>query len=339
MVYVSAPGLACAVGLDAEAACAAIRAGIAQFEELPYRDNVGEPVIGAMVPGVDPGLSRARRLLELLALALQDTLARVPSLPLESIPLIVCLAEPDRPGGGGGLGRHVVGAVEERMGVSFHPDYSGAVVKGNTSGFRALRVARRLMQEGDIQACLICAADSFINARSLHWLDRHWRLKTEENSDGVIPGEAAAALLVTPEPAGSALRIRGVGFATEPAPVLSEEPMLGLGLTEAARKALVEARLNIADTSFRLSDVTGEHYGFKEQALAIARLMRSDAGEYPIWHVADCIGDTGAVAGLCQLVLAQQAFEKGFAPGPRAIGFAGATSGGRAAVVVEHADG
>lgn len=337
-MYVSAPGLACPVGLDAESACAAIRAGIAQFEDLPYLDNAGEPVIGAMVPGIDPGLSRARRLLEILVLALQDTLAKVPSLPLDSIPLIVCLAEPDRPGGGGELGRHVIGAVEKRMGVGFHPDYSGAVVKGNTAGFRALRVARRLMQEGDIRACLICAADSFINARSLLWLDQHWRLKTEENSDGVIPGEAAAAMLVTPEPTGSALRLRGVGFATEPAHVLSEEPLLGLGLTEAVRRALAEARLNIADTSFRLSDVTGEHYGFKELALAIARLMRSEADEYPIWHVADCIGDTGAVAGLCQLVLAHQAFAKGFAPGSRAIGFASAASGGRAAVVVEGAN-
>lgn len=337
-MYITAPGLVCSVGLNAEAACAAMRAGIAGFDELPYRDNSGEPIIGAMVPGLDPELSRMDRLVEMLAMALTDTLSNAPDLPLETVPLIVCLAEPDRPGGGAPYAADMIAAVEERLDLSFHPTLSGAIAQGHVSGFVALDHARTLIENQDVDQCLICGVDSYINASALNWLDRHWRLKTEENSDGVIPGEASAAILVMYETAKSASRVRGIGFATEPAHILSDEPLLGLGLATSARNALAAAELDIADTSFRLSDVTGEHYGFKEQALAIARLMRTDAGEFPIWHLADCIGDTSAAAGLCQLAMTHQAFAKGFAPGPRAIGFTSSDLGARSAVVVEAAN-
>lgn len=336
-MYVSAPGLVCPVGLDAQSACAAMRAGIARFEELPYRDNTGEPVIGAVVPGLDPDLPRAHRLLELLALALQETLDRVQSLPFESIPLIVCLAEPNRPGGGGQLARKFVGAIERKLGVSFHPDYSGVVVKGHTAGFRALRVARRLMREGDIQACLICAVDSYINASSLNWLDTHWRLKTEENSDGVIPGEGAAAMLVTPAATEKAVKVCGLGFGHEKAAILTEEPMLGLGMTEAVTVALTESRHQMHEFDFRMSDVAGESYGFREQALVLARVMRARRDEFPIWHCSDSIGDIGAAAGICQMVILADAFANSYAPGPRAICSTSSVPGHRAVCVVEKA--
>lgn len=336
-MYVSSPGLVCPVGLDAESACAALRAGIAQFEELPYRDNSGEPVIGATVPGMAPDLPRSHRLLELLAPALQETIGKVPSLPWQSIPLIVCLAEPGRPGGCGHLARDFVGAIERKIGVSFHPDCSGVIVKGHTGGFRALRVARRLFQEGDILACLICGVDSYINATSLNWLDAHWRLKTEENSDGVVPGECAAAMLVTPTATEQAVKVRGLGFAQEKAVVLNEEPLLGLGMTEAVRIALTEAALTIHDFDFRVSDVTGESYGFRELSLALARFEREYREEFPIWHAAEAIGDTGAAAGLFQIAMAHGGTVGGYAPGDRALCHSAAIGGDRAVAALQRA--
>ena len=57
--------MVCSVGLNAASACAAMRAGIANFVELPYHDNQGEPIIGAPVPGIPFDLKRTERLVEL----------------------------------------------------------------------------------------------------------------------------------------------------------------------------------------------------------------------------------------------------------------------------------
>ena len=71
-MYLASTGLLSPIGLDAEATCAAMRAGIAAFAELPYRDNSGDAVVGASVPGLDPKLNREDRLVELLAPVLDE---------------------------------------------------------------------------------------------------------------------------------------------------------------------------------------------------------------------------------------------------------------------------
>src|SRR5437016_14574140 len=100
---------------------------------------------------------------------------------------------------------------------------------------------------------------------------------------------------------------------------MSEEPFLGLGLAEATRLALAEAAQPLHQMDFRLSDVTGESYGFKEQALLLSRVMRGRRAEFPIWHCSDAIGDTGAAAGVCHRVRAFEAFVKCYAPVDRAV--------------------
>jgi 3-oxoacyl-[acyl-carrier-protein] synthase I len=340
-MFVISTGMACSVGLSAIAACAAMRAGIAKFDELPYRDNQGEPIIGAVVPGLEPDLRLGRRLTEILALALVDCLGERPPIPTANIPLLVGLAEEGRPGGGASLADTLLVGVQAILEQTFHPTLSRAIPNGHTAGLEALRFARELLQNSDVPACLVCGVDSFINARSLLWLDQKWRLKRKTNSNGVIPGEAAGAVLVqrAPPKSGAAMHVAGLGFAMENVHILSEEPFLGLGLAEATRNALGETALPLHEMDFRLSDVTGESYGFKEQALLLARLMRGRRNEFPIWHCADSIGDTGAAAGVCHLVRAFEAFSKGYAPGKNAIGFASNVGGKRAAVILQgHSD-
>lgn len=117
------------------------------------------------------------------------------------------------------------------------------------------------------------------------------------------PGEAAAAIYVNRPPATTQTQVQvtGLGFGQEKATISSEEPLLGLGLTAAARAALAEAGLQLHEMDFRPSDATGEAYGCKEQALLVARLHRVWKPEVPHWHCADSIGDCGAAAGVCQL--------------------------------------
>lgn len=336
-MYITKTGMVCAVGLSAAAACAAMRAGISRFVELPYRDNQGEPIMGAVVPGASLSLKPKERLVQLLAMAIADCLRGEPAEPLDRIPLLVAFAEPDRPGGETGLALTIIQQVQERLDIQFHPTSSRVFPSGHTAGFEALRGARHLIQHTGVSACLICGVDSFINAATLLWLDQHDRLKTPANRDGVIPGEAAAAVLIRAKPlAASRTEVIGIGFGKEQAAILSEEPLLGRGLTDAARGALTEAKLGLHEIDVRLSDVTGELYGFKELPLIEGRLMRVVRKEaQPLWHWAEAIGDSGAAAGIAQLILAEQAFQKGYAPGQRAICFASSVPGDRAAVVLQ----
>ena len=146
------------------------------------------------------------------------------------------LAEKGRPGGGPDLADSIVKQTQEALSVRFHPQHSRAFATGHTAGFEALRVAPELLEGGTIAACVVCGVDSLVNAVTLLWLERHFRLKTPANRDGVIPGEAAAAVLVqkTATP-GTVTEVIGLGFGKEEAHILSEEPLLGLGLAEAAR--------------------------------------------------------------------------------------------------------
>jgi 3-oxoacyl-[acyl-carrier-protein] synthase-1 len=313
-----------------------MRSGMAKFDELPYYHRDGEIVVGATVPGLTTDFEDSDRLAELLSLSLADCLKQAPAEPLEAIPLLVGLSEPGRPGGATDLAGSIINQVETSLKVRFHPTLSRAIPKGHTAGFEGLRVARELFANPSVRACLVAGVDSFVNADSLHWLEKSWRLKTEDNPDGCIPGEAAAAVLARPQSGHltTVTKIAGLGFAHEKASVNSDEPLLGLGLTEAGRVALQEAGLCMRDIDFRLSDVTGESYGFKEQALTFGRLLQGRVEAMDLWHCADAMGDTGAAAGICQLVVAFYAYTKGYAPGNRALAFSSAVAGDRAAAVL-----
>lgn len=336
-MFIESTGMVCSVGLTAKSACAAMRAGIANFQELPYLDNDGEPIIGAMVPGLPPDMKRGERLGELLAMAVADCLKDSAIQSLENIPILVGLAEPDRPGGGAGLVDKIFARMNEKLGLRFHPQLSRTITAGHTSGFEGLRIARELFKNSEVSACLVCGVDSYINASSLLWLDQHQRLKTEENSDGVIPGEGAAAVLVTKQlnpRGGEHIEVTGLGFAVEKATPLNEEPMLGLGLAQAARSAMDETGLQYHQIDLRISDVTGESYGFREQALVEGRLLRVRKEEMPIWHCTDSCGDIGAAVGLSELVIAFHAIKKNYVPGVPVICFTSAVFGNRAVAII-----
>jgi 3-oxoacyl-[acyl-carrier-protein] synthase-1 len=337
-MFVTATGMVCAVGTTAASACAAMRAGIAGFTELPYHDNQGEPIIGAMVADLPLDLKRGARLIEMLSMALVDCLGKKPTWPLEQIPLLVGIGRPERPGVPAKLSQTIVKDVQAKLGWKFHPTCSQAIAKEHTAGFEGLRLAREFVNNEKIPACVVCGVDSYINASSLLWLDRHRRLKTPENRDGAIPGEAAAVVVVEKKTNPRAvIEVVGLGFGEEKAHVLNDEPLLGLGLTQAVRTALGEAKIGLHEVDCRLSDVTGELYGFKELPLLEGRLMRVvRKQEQPIWHWSQAIGDTGAAAGVAELVLANAAVHKKYAPGDRFLGMASAVPGERGAAVIRR---
>lgn len=146
-------------------------------------------------------------------------------------------------------------------------------------------------------------------------------------------GEGAGALLVSKLTGRRGMLLQGFGFAVEHAHIDSEEPLRGDGLTAAIKAALTHANEELHDMNYRVSDLSGEQYYFKEASLALNRTLRKRKGEFELWHPAESIGETGATAAVACFAINHLAALKGYAPGPRAILHFSTDQGERAAVV------
>jgi 3-oxoacyl-[acyl-carrier-protein] synthase-1 len=342
-------GMVTPVGLSAPAACAAMRAGISRLQELPVINVLRQPVIGAYVPTFAP--AGETRLVRLLTPAVRECIALLDRKELASIPLLVGVSEPDRPDWPRDLEKHLIGRVSRRLRVRFHPEHSRVISEGRASVLSALGEARRLMKSGAATRCIVSGVDSLIHSDCRGWLYRNQRLKLIENPDGLHPGEAAAALEITlagrekydalrasAEPDQEPeVHIVGLGFGDEKSTVLSGEPNLADGLVRAVKDALAEARLDLGELDFRLSDVNGEQYYFRETINTMIRILRVHKEGFPIWHCADSIGDVGAAAGAVLLAMATAALRGGYAPGTKAICQTSSDYGRRAASVIRAA--
>jgi 3-oxoacyl-[acyl-carrier-protein] synthase I len=329
---ITAAGLACPLGLSLPAACAAMDASLCSIQELPYKDDVGEPLRGAVVPALPTDLPAAERLAELGACALTDCLARASARDWARVPLVVCTRSPEE-APAGTLDNSVLAQLEAQVGTSFHPKRSRVVESGAAGTAAVMRSIRPMLSSGQLGACLLLAIDSWSNARSLAWLLEQERLMTSESSDGVLTGEAAACVLLEEwAPAGTA--VLGLGEAAEAATILSREPLLGLGLATAMKQALAEARIDMSEIDVRYCNASGESYNFREQVLALGRLLRKRREDMPLVTLTPFIGETGVAAQAAALAYLHHAFQDGGCKHRTALSTASAVGGGRSAIVL-----
>jgi 3-oxoacyl-[acyl-carrier-protein] synthase-1 len=263
-------------------------------------------------------------------LAIRECLADVPREEWSRLPLLLCVAEAERPGRLEGLDDELFAEIEQSLGAQF-AENSSVVAQGRVAAFVALLRARAIIGTRSAQRVLIVATDSLVTWPTLSVHERNRRLLTPDNSNGFIPGEGAGAVLVGAGQGG--LQCVGIGSATEAAHIDSEEPLRGEGLTQAIRHALGEAGCAMHDVDFRITDISGEQYYFKEAALALGRLLRVRKQEFDLWHPAECVGETGAVAGATAIAVAEAACRKRYARGSTILLHAANDSGHRVATV------
>jgi 3-oxoacyl-[acyl-carrier-protein] synthase-1 len=116
--------------------------------------------------------------------------------------------------------------------------------------------------------------------------------------------------------------------------VESDEPLRADGLVAAMRAALADAARTFEDVHYRIADISGEQYAFREAALAIGRAIRKVKPRFDLWHPAESIGEAGAAAGPAILAVAQAAAKKQYAPGPGVLCHVGNDDGERAVLVL-----
>jgi len=307
-------GMVTGVGLTSSATCAAMRAAISNFTETEFINRAGEWVIGCPVP-FNPPWRGVTKLANMVAPAIRECLAHAGGIQPTGIPLLLCVAEKDRPGRLNGLDDRLFEEIERLLAVRFHPR-SQVISRGRVGGAVALEMVRTLIHQERLPLGLVAGVDSFLVGRTLAAYEEKQRLLTRANSNGFIPGEAGAAVLLAPPsdlPRAQLLCV-AIGFGREYATVESGEPLRADGLVEAFRALYRDGGVTLEDADYRCTDSNGEQYGFRQDRLAIRRTLRKLKDRFDHWHPADCIGEVGAAVGPCVLGLALSAARMGYAP-------------------------
>jgi 3-oxoacyl-[acyl-carrier-protein] synthase-1 len=249
-------------------------------------------------------------------------------------PLLLCLAEIDRPGRSVPDDQTFFTELEDDLGARFH-EQSRIISRGHVSVAEAIHHARTLLTDSKIQHVLVAGVDTLMSAMTLRHLEERHRLLTSVNSDGFIPGDAGAAFLLERAGASQAAQLvcRGVGFGVEEAHIDSEKPLRADALTTAIQAALHDAECSESALKFKIVDAAGSQYYFKEASVAFSRIDRTKRTEFDIWHPADCVGEVGAAIGPIMIGVLKAAFEKGYAKGDDVLMHVGNDDGKRAALI------
>jgi len=293
---VASSGICCPVGNYTAAVSAAIRGRLNHFQPSRFVDDTGSRVKLAMLHDV-PVWGQAR-LQYMYRLAMTECLAGLALSDEQSLPPII-----------------LIGAERER-GVRFHrdmvhlltsnrpeEDYDPRTILGclGKAGITNALIGASQMFAGASPPAyvIIVGVDSFLDGASItHFLEQE-RILCSSNPDGFIPGEAAAAIALTPTQSPEpALWVEGVGTAHESANLLdTTTPLRAIGLTQALRTAIQSSDCNVGDFLFHASAISGEQWYFKEAGLAMDRVMTEKMAKFPHRTVAQSVGEIGAAFG------------------------------------------
>ena len=321
-------GMCCSVGLSGPQARAAIRVGINRFTESSYLDEAFEPIVFAQ-PAIED-LRGPARLAKMLDLTITEALGPAPA----SATALWLLTPPHE-----WLGTH---ARTREACVEVCTSHIGDDARVHLSPGSAATLAEILvaveaeLTAGHIQRALVCAVDSLLNPQAINHYLRRQRLAASGITDGFIPSEGAASILLTLDDGStSGVVVTGVGSARASAAITDDRVQTGDGLVAATREALGVTKRKMSELSFQLLNLSGESYFFGESALALARALDRRVPNFPLLHLTDSIGHTGVAAGVLALAHLAGAMPKAHTPGPLGIVQLVADDTARGAIVLE----
>lgn len=335
-IAIRASGLVTSVGFNARSTLAAMRARLRNVYEVGLWDpeSASSPPVGKVrLPQWWTGLPK---LADLAAPAIHECLTAA-SVAGKKVPVLLGVADSARVHRLEGIDDSILEEIERRLGHVLHP-LSAVLAHGHVAAATALGRAADILRDDARVSCIVVAAvDSLIDDRLMnHYLEQR-RLLTPANSNGLSLGEAGSAVLVCRCGTPDELRILGMGTAHESATIESDQPCKGDGLAQAIRMALQQAGSTMDDVQYRITDLNGEHYKFKEMMLAMMRFQyRPKPRVLDLWHPNEYVGDVGAAIGPLVLATALDAGRKAYAVGRRALCTFGDDTGARACIVTDY---
>lgn len=341
-ICVVGTGARTAVGSSAPATAAAVRAGIAAMAQHPYMiDHMGNPMMVCRDPTLPIELSMTDRLVELALGAAREALEALPEKSRDLMPMPVWVALPEqRPGLPEYFEHDFFRRLSAGLSDRVHVQQMNCRPLGHAGGLYCMEQAIEWLQRGESRFCLVGGVDSYLDADMLEWLDDQEQLHSETAIWGFCPGEGAGfCLLASGTIAAShsltaSIEVLAAATAQEPNRIKTETVCIGIGLSEAFKKAL--ASLPRDDrVHYTICDMNGEPYRGNEYGFSVLRNPGKFADDEDFMTPADCWGDVGAASGLLFVVLASFAAQKGYAPGPYVLLWASSEGGLRGAVLLK----
>ena len=316
-LWIIGAGAVTAAGMTAPQTCAAFRASLTGFEMMVLSDPFGAEQTVARIPahwqlrsndGVWIVNLAARAICEAMAEAnAEGSRTALLLTPPESTRCHPCYDEI--------APADLLGQIIERTGHAFHRQ-SRAFDGGAAAGLAALSHAAALIAGGEVSHVVLAGVDSLVNDRDIARLATANRLQGKQNSQGLIPGEGAAAVVLaagTGSADGSCV-VMTLASAFEKDGATSERYSQGKALLTALKDASGNGQ-GEPQIDFILSNANGERYAFMEAMLARARFFRTRRERLPAVYPAMAAGETGAASAALALVVARDAFARNYAPG------------------------
>lgn len=327
------------------ATAAAIRAGIAAFNDHPYIiDSVGEPMVVAKAPFLSEDILDTARLLALSLPAAQEALSLL--LPVRDkippFPLIIGLPS-HRPGLPHSVEKELADNLREALASQFPIASIESIGCGHAAGLMALECGWKKIRSGAVEFCLIGGVDSYMAPETLEFLEEWDQLHSAgamNNAWGFIPGEAAGFCLMASYRATqkwnlhTLAQVLGVVTSNEKNLIKTDSVCLGRGLTKAFQMVFQYLPSPTSKVDEIICDMNGEPYRAEEFGFATIRTENRFVDSSNFNAPADCWGDVGAASGPLFINLSALGHRKGYLDGKNTLVWTSSESGERTAAIL-----
>jgi len=305
-------GMVTSVGYDTVTACASIRAGLKKYSESPvstldFHELENVPIITSALDGLTDGYVGAGLYGRILNIALTDLMESSgiqnfsPEF-LKNTCFILCLSPvrdyeklaPD------------IDLEQLKKILSLKVSggqYSVSIdicMLGHASLLLELEKIQERIAKNEFQHAILIGIDSLVGKEEIAFYSGHNRLKTDDNPDGFIPGEAGVAIMVE-EP--KAAQARGANIEAYISNVFSiageNKSFVGQRNGGSALASVVINSLNdFPNVKSYYCDLNGESARAREWGWAIPAIQMQ-CGYVPehMMVPAESLGDTGAASG------------------------------------------
>ncbi|WP_086930711.1 hypothetical protein [Agarilytica rhodophyticola] len=332
---ISSIGLVSSVGPSALDSSASIRAGISRFQGIEGvntfdEDELEAPIVGSPIPLVTGGFIQTARWARLADRALNDVLvnAKNKAINWANMPVIWVLPDVAElylwPEGElvSIFKKTLVAPLAKSLQQPLSSPDNGFYVVGSSGSARAIRAITRTLAQGYFEQLLCVAVDSLLEPLYLDSLIAQERIKTPNNPVGLIPGEAAAAILLEPRKDSSpSIVIYNSIYKAFDGDIEKERwrTLEANTISRLLANSIIETLSVMADHVFVGNiylDINGEEWrsviwGMTQVVLKMHKGIDIEQCQEVV--SATSWGDIGAAGGIAHLCLANQSFRRRYA--------------------------
>lgn len=369
-IAITGIGMVSSLGLNAVTSCAAGRAGITRAMELDFHvlntdTNDLESVIGHAIPTVTGGYEGQGKILRISQLAFDDLQNNSDFSGLNFQRGGLLLALPDFNRSSKGIFADEEESIYQnpllssgcaplpnidmvaksiyQFAASYTLQKNVEVIQSGHAGFiYGVQRAISKFQNNEWSFCIIGAFDSLLEPHTLQWLFDHHRLKCEDNTVGLQPGEAGSFILLEPKSTAihrkvtiqAVLTACATGFETNF--LSATKSSFGQGVLQTIQQLYGNFKDNIIEP-WVISDLNGEDHRSIEWGNAWIRLTTNFPAlkEAKSLSPAAYFGDTGVASGSVNLCFGIWSFARNYSPSTQILLLSSSYTGERGALLIQ----